>query len=94
MKFHVKFHGSFMEKITNKKNSQKKISMKFLVELKGTFMEFFWIRNYVNYQSELFTRVKFCLIFKKSKKINFSKKGSKSIFFQSFFIEKHGKICL
>ena len=56
MKFHVKFHGSFMEKITNKKNSQKKISMKFLVELKGTFMEFFWIRNYVNYQSELFAR--------------------------------------
>ena len=77
MKFHVKFHGSFMEKITNKKNSQKKISMKFLVELKGTFMEFFWIRNYVNYQSELFTRVNYLRkkIRSKRKKLTTTKKN-------------------
>ena len=48
----MKFH----RKNNELKKSQKKFSTKFLVELQGAFMEFFWTRNYVNYQSELFTR--------------------------------------
>ena len=48
----MKFHGKLM----NKKKFQKNFSTKFLVELQGTFMEYFYTWNYVNYQSELFTR--------------------------------------
>ena len=45
-----------MEKIRDKKVFQKKISTKFLVELPGTFIEYFWTWNFVNLLSKLFAR--------------------------------------
>ena len=52
-----KFHG----KNNELQKIKKKISTKFLVELQGIFMEFFWTRNYVNYKSGLFARKRTCL---------------------------------
>ena len=50
------FFRNFMEKIKVKKNFQKYFSTKFLVELQGTFMEFFRTWNYLNNLSEFLAR--------------------------------------
>jgi len=44
------------ENIIRKKNTKKNFTY-FQEEIHGTFMEFFWTRNYLNYLSELFSRV-------------------------------------
>ena len=50
-------YSPFMEKIMDKKNFQKNFSTKFLVELQGTFVEFFRTWNYLNNLSELLARI-------------------------------------